>query len=108
MASIAAQTLAQLVLDAHRLREESYGKEASMAAYEAGLAARAEQPDNIYAGLVNYNKFYGLSLIAACRAACKQMGDDYLDLERPVYLLVECAANDVQEWALEVIAREQA
>lgn len=97
-----ATVFAELVLDAMRIREEGYDHEAADRASDEAEKKRLAEPDNWYVGHVDYSKFYQISQLAASQAACRKKGLELFT--QPVYLLCECAWNDVQSWASEVLA----
>lgn len=94
--------LALAVLQAAANRENSYDQEASSAAYKAAQKDRETQPDNIYAGCVDYSKFYRVSMQTASKT---EVGGE--ELKSPVYLLLQYCWNDAIAWARETLARNK-
>jgi hypothetical protein len=85
-----AQCLAAGILASAKRREDSYDHSAADAATgdaEKGIAAGG-------LGLVNYDRFYGLTM----EQSCQPEGD----LAQIIYLLLQCAWNDALDWATEV------
>ena len=90
----ATKQLAQAILAAMEKRESSYDKEAAKKARSVAEEERLADPDNSYAGLVDYKQFYRLTLADACQ----EIGGE---LAFPVYLLLVHAWNDAHDWAVE-------
>jgi hypothetical protein len=92
-----AEVMAEAILKSANLRESSYDKAAADEATEVAEAQREAEPDNIYAGFVDHESFYGLTLEEACKQASPE------DIWEPVYLLLALAWNDACDWAKNTI-----
>ena len=95
-----ARRLAVLVLETSKVREESYDHAASNAASERAARERNENPHCAYAGYVDYNKFYRLSIHDACVQVCPP------ELVTPVFILVESGYQDMFDWANGVLGNK--
>lgn len=91
--------LAQILLNAMRIREESYNKVAADAASAQAEADKARDPGNIYVGMIDYSGFYRKSVQEACSEAATAANEP--SLSEPVYLLLLYAWNDCCVWAEE-------
>jgi len=80
------EALARLVLKAAQIHEDSFDMEA------ANKASMRQQKD-IGFGLIDYSRFYRLSI----HDACQQL--EPRSLRVPVYVLLTMAWNDAIEWA---------
>jgi hypothetical protein len=94
-----AQTIANLILQSAQIHSASYDSEAADSASKKADLERANNPDNIYAGLVDYNQFYRMTLGEAVTTACKR--SQHEELFMPIYLLVQLGWNDALDWANE-------
>lgn len=94
-----AQDLAFLVTACAKVHRESYDRVAADAATVKADAEKMADKDNIYAGMVDYSKFYKLTLREACEQTCKMCLHE--ELAEPVYLLLSLAWNDIAAWAEE-------
>lgn len=81
------EKLQKTILLAAKLREESYDKKTANKALENAC-------------LVDYNKFYRLSLYDAVDQAASTIGFGKKST-MPVYLLLKCCWNDIIAWAEE-------
>lgn len=91
-----AQTLAKLVLEAARIREDSY---------DHAAAKRATEEHGAQSHFVDYSKFYGLTLREAVAVAANEHGTD--SLADPAFLLLYCSWNDALEWAEKIIPQPE-
>jgi hypothetical protein len=92
-----AETLAKLVLAAAKCYEDSYDRVAATAAATAADAEKAADPTNIYAGMVDFQKFYKLDMRQAAEKVCSDA--DQQNLSEPIWLLMFTAWNDAMDWA---------
>jgi hypothetical protein len=88
-----------MLLDAMRVREESYDKAASAEASAKSEAERKADPDNSYADMVDYAQFYRKTLRESCDEVAKAAGEPTMG--EIVYYLLEYTWNDCQIWAEE-------
>ena len=75
---------AKAILEAQKIREESYNKEAADKAKE-----------NRY---VDFSQFYTKTLFEASEEAACNAGFN-LRMIQPIYLLIKYTWNDIQDWA---------
>jgi hypothetical protein len=92
-----AKDLALFVKASANAREDSFDKEGADAATAAADAKREAEPDNLYAGIVDYKQFYRMTMLEACEQQCPK------DLAYPVYLLLGETWNDVHQWADDIL-----
>jgi hypothetical protein len=97
--------LANAILAAVNLRENSYDKvaadSATIESNEKELVFKAEYPDRIYYGSVDYSQFYNLTLEEACESAAELTG--HPSLGQVVYYLLSGTWNDIIFWAQSVL-----
>jgi len=85
------ERFAQTILDAQKIREESYDIE---------KAKEALNEDT----LVDFEQFYQITLEDACDQAVSDAGYDKR-ANYPIYLLNKLAWNDAHDWAAEVLKK---
>ena len=83
--------LAKAILEAQKIREESFNKDA------------ADEAEKSSVQLVNLSKFYGKSMKEAADEAAGNAGFDKRGT-LPVYLLCQYCWNDSQQWANEILS----
>lgn len=91
--------LASMVLNAMKIRETSYDKEAANVATAKADAEKAAEPENIYAGMVDYSKFYRKTMEQSAEEAANEA--DEPAMANVLYLLMVTAWNDIASWAKE-------
>ena len=84
------QKIAKIIIDAANIRENSFDKEAATQCRKI-----AERSNDV---IIDYNVFYEMSVMDACKKACEQNGASE-DLASLVYLMLEYCWNDVVDWA---------
>lgn len=89
--------LARMISDTVRIYEQSYDRAAADEAERQANAQREAQPDNIYAGIVDYKSFYRKTMAQAAQEAAEAAGEP--NMAHPLYLLCYCTWNDIQGWA---------
>ena len=94
-----ANILADMLDRAAKAREASYDHVAAGAAKVEADARRAADPDNHFAGLVDFAQFYTKTLYECCQAECPP------ELVEPAYLLLTTAYNDIYAWVDEQLGR---
>jgi hypothetical protein len=93
-----SENLAQLVLAAMRTYEDGFDHAAANAAKAKAEEDRKADPDNPYAGLVDFRQFYRLTMRDACALVCPDAS-----MIEPVYFLIDGYWNDIQIWACEIL-----
>lgn len=102
MSTTASKVLAEIVLKGMQLREQSYDhKEADQANADNEVKRMGMEPKLQYLCVVDYAKFYKMTLHDACVAAAKELAHEELGF--PAYLLSEYAWNDISDWAHEIL-----
>ena len=89
------ERFAKAILEAQRIREESFDKEAANKAEKMDL----NKPKN-KRGFIDFSKFYGKSMYDAANEAARNAGFDKRGT-MPIYLLNQYCWNDIQAWAEE-------
>ncbi len=79
-----AQMLAEIIYEAQKIREESYDTTASN--------------KSLYNLFIDRNDYYTKSITESVDDAIESLGYDK-ELSEPIYLLIKCAWNDIQDWA---------
>ncbi len=79
---------AEAILEAQKIKEESYDQKAAEAVTGESL-------------LTDFTQFYEKSDYEAADDAARNAGFD-LRMTQPIYLLIKCAWNDIQDWAEEI------
>lgn len=85
------ERLARAILEAMRIREESFDQEA---AAEIGAEER----------FVNFEKFYRMSYNEAADKAASNVGFD-LRMSQPIYFLIKYVWNDIGAWAEKLVGK---
>lgn len=92
--------LAKIILDAMKIREESYDKPAAALQQAADTKEREANPESLYAGmLTDWSKFYQKTLYDACIEAATKAGE--VAVGELVYYSLYHAWNDCEAWANE-------
>lgn len=85
--------LASLILSSAQAHGESFDTEAAKNAEDRAAKERADNPNNFYAGMVDFRQFYRKTLNQACTEVAGE------DLGQLIYLLLFHAWNDALDWA---------
>lgn len=97
--------MARAILEACKINQESYDKDAADQATAADEDARAafvpQHSLDIYFTTVDYSKFYRIGLEEACEQACDLFG--MAGVGRVIYLALYGWWNDTREWAKRVL-----
>ncbi len=93
--------LAKIILDAMKIRSESYDQAAADAASRKADEERKADPGNIYAGMVDFVQFYRKTLEQACTEAATKAGEP--EIGELVYYALFHAWNDCESWLQDVL-----
>lgn len=85
------ERLAKAILEAQRIREESFDQES------ANKALDDASPTTI----VNTERFYGKSMIEAASEGAYNAGLDHTTADLPIYLLIKYCWNDIGDWVVD-------
>lgn len=100
-----SRILAEIIVNAVQLREDSYDKDSADVASEKCERERLQQekdnPGSIFYGYVDYSKFYTMSLEDCCEKVAKDKGS--IALGTIAYLALNGWWNDTIDWAQKVL-----